>query len=79
MKYLNLADTEISDAGLINLGKMAGLESLDLTSTKISDDGLAHLYGLKNLKTLTVRQTEVTAAGADKLQKALPQCNVEQE
>jgi hypothetical protein len=63
----------------MHLGKMAGLETLDLTSTKISDAGLAHLYGLKNLKTLTVRHTEVTAAGADKLQKALPQCNIERE
>ncbi len=79
LKFLNLAHTGISDHGLKHIGNISGLETLDLTSTMIADAGLVHLYELKNLKILTLAGTDVTAAGAEKLQKALPHCQMERE
>jgi hypothetical protein len=38
---------------------------------------LARLGACKNLKILNVAKTKVTAAGIDKLTKALPKCRIE--
>ncbi len=74
---LHLERTKVSDAGLANLKDLQNLAYINLYQTGISDAGLAHLEGLKGLKNLYLWQTKVTKAGVDKLQKALPDCNID--
>lgn len=74
---LHLERTKVSDAGLANLKDLQNLAYLNLYQTGISDAGLAHLEGLKGLKNLYLWQTKVTKAGVEKLQKALPDCNID--
>lgn len=73
---LHLENTKITDAGLTHLKGLSNLEYLNLYGTGVTDSGLSELEGLKNLRAVYLWQTKVTPAGAEKLQKALPQCQV---
>jgi hypothetical protein len=90
LQRLYLCDTDVTDAGLVNLESMKDLYYLMLHNTvdtksgeirstvKVSDAGLDHLRGLRSLKTgsLFLWNTAVTEAGAARLQKALPHPDV---
>ncbi|MCB1061447.1 MAG: hypothetical protein KDN20_00840 [Verrucomicrobiae bacterium] len=67
IKWMDLARTQVSDAGLMNLGGMKNLNRLHLENTKITDAGLDHLKGLANLEYLNLYGTAVTDAGIQKL------------
>jgi hypothetical protein len=45
--------------------------------TKVKDAGLEHLETLKNLDELDLRNTNVTPKGGEKLQEALPTCQID--
>jgi hypothetical protein len=60
---LDLDFTEVTDAGLKELGSLKSLSFLDLMGTKVTDAGLKHLTGLKNLASLDLRETKVTESG----------------
>ena len=75
-KMLDLADTQITDAGLAHLAGLTELKTLSLDGTQITDAGLVHLKGLKGLEKLDLYSTKVTAAGVKKLQAALPKCKI---
>ncbi|MBC7855724.1 MAG: hypothetical protein IAF94_20020 [Pirellulaceae bacterium] len=60
--YLNMQQTECSDAGLVHLKSLRKLEYLTLNK-RITDEGLAHLANLKELKSLGLAQTQITGAG----------------
>ncbi|MCE9557302.1 MAG: hypothetical protein K8T91_28470 [Planctomycetes bacterium] len=77
LEWLWLNYTGVTDAGLAHLTHLKNLDTLDLEYTRITDAGLEHLTGLSNLKELRLRGTQVTAAGVARLQKALPNCNIE--
>ena len=64
LRYLHLAAT------------LKGLERLNLMQTEITDDGLKHLYKLGKLVDLDVTVTFISEAGARRLQKALPDCEI---
>ena len=66
----------VTDAGLVHLKGLARLEKLDLTNTQITDAGLVHLKGLTKLQRLNFWDTQVTYEGVKKLQKALPNCEI---
>jgi len=68
---LFLGNTRITDAGLAEIGKLAGLTKLDMETSTITDSGMPALAALKNLTGLTVRGTNVTVAGLAAL-KGLP-------
>ena len=68
---LILADTQVTDAGLVRLKGLRRLHSLWLNNTRITDAGLAHLMGLSNLRYLLIARTKVTDAGLPHL-KGLP-------
>ncbi len=59
----------LTDAGLKELGKMTGLQTLWLGVNdinhriRITDAGLAHLKDLQDLRTLSLNQTQVTGRG----------------
>lgn len=74
LRVLYLTDTQVDDAGIAELKTMSSLRFLALSGTKITDAALAPLAELKKLEKLFCLGTKVTAAGAEKLQKALPDC-----
>ncbi len=64
---LDLARTQVTDAGLAKVAKMSALKELRLDNTGIGDAGLVHLTGLKNLEYLNVYGSKVTDGGIQKL------------
>lgn len=53
LKFLNFSNSQITDAGLASLGKLASLEVLDINGCKnITDRGLEHLKKMTTLQKL---------------------------
>jgi hypothetical protein len=73
---LNLARTQVSDEGLEYLKGLDNIEYLNLYGSQVTDAGLEHLVGMTNLRKLYLWQSKVTPGGASKLQKELPDCEV---
>ena len=69
LRFLDLGDTQITDAGLVALTKPRTLTWLNLDGTDISDDGLASLNELTGLKMLSVERTRVTDTGLQRLNR----------
>jgi YHS domain-containing protein len=69
LRWLDLAGTRISDAGLAPIAAMSNLKRLHLERTGVTDAGLAVLSGLAGLEYLNLYGTEVTDAGLDSLEK----------
>ena len=64
VRELDLAYSELNDAGLRHLAGRTGLEHLDLSGNAISDAGLRHLAGFSLLRYLDLSQNSgVTDAG----------------
>jgi hypothetical protein len=78
LEQLGLSETPITEAALAHLEGLPRLQKLDLRNTGISDAGLAHLEGLKQLQELWLGGTQVTDEGVNKLQQALPDCQIVQ-
>ena len=74
---LNLAQSRITDAEIGNLAALTNLETLVLSQTAITDACVNDLAKLKKLKRLIVTETGITAGGVDKLQAALPDCQIQ--
>jgi internalin A len=66
---LNLASTDITDAGLKELRHFKSLRWLNLFGTKITDASLQYLGDLENLTSLYLNQTEVTDKGLQALRR----------
>lgn len=77
LKRLHLEKTQVTDSGLAHLAGLDGLVYLNLYQTGVSDAGLSHLKGMKNLRNLYLWQTKVTPEGAESLDAALPECDVD--
>ena len=77
LKRLHLEKTKVSDDGLAHLANLENLSYLNLYQTGVTDASLPHLEGLKNLKNLYLWKTQVTADGVEKLQQALPECEID--
>jgi hypothetical protein len=60
---LALADTAVSDAGLVHLGLLPALEHLDLSNTQVSDAGLKELAKITGLQRLDIWPSQVTDRG----------------
>ncbi|MDX8391793.1 MAG: P-loop NTPase fold protein, partial [Mariprofundaceae bacterium] len=60
---LNFVLSDITDAGLASLAKLANLKNLWLSHTQITDAGLASLAKLANLQNLGLIHTQITDAG----------------
>lgn len=65
--WVDLARSQITDAGVATLAKLPNLERLHLENTKVTDAGIASLAGLKGLEYLNLYGTKVTDAGIAKL------------
>jgi len=60
---VRLRECAVGDAGLVHLGKIAGLKRLHLEKTTVSDVGLKHLAGLKELEVLNLYGCTIGDAG----------------
>lgn len=58
-----LANTQVSDAGLVHLAGLTKLTYLWLHNTKLTDAGLVHLKDLSNLVSLDLADTQITDSG----------------
>jgi hypothetical protein len=76
LKFLALEGTPITDAGIAHLTAFRDLEYLSLSGTKCTDAGLVHLAKLPRLTHLLLWDTAITDAGYQKLQAALPECEI---
>ena len=74
--WLELADTKVTDTGLVHLKGMTNLVWLSLCDTQVTDAGLVYLEELTNLERLSLCDTQVTDKGVEKLQQALPNCEI---
>jgi hypothetical protein len=76
LQCLSLNDTQIDDDGLEALREFGDLQWLSLINTAISDRSLRHLKDIKSLRWLFLVGTKVTASGLEKLEAALPGCEI---
>jgi len=67
LTWLDLARTQITDAGLTKIGQLKNLSKLHLQQTAVTDEGLAGLEGLEYLEYLNLYGTQVTDAGLEHL------------
>ncbi len=54
LKSLDVSSTNISDVGLIEIGKQKNLQDLRLDGTHLTDEGLVHLRALSELRHLSL-------------------------
>jgi hypothetical protein len=66
---VDLASTEVTDAGLEPLRGLLHVIGLSLDNTHVTDTGLRHIEGLTQLVVLSLNKTQVTDAGMNRLQK----------
>ena len=62
---LDLRDASITDDGLEQIVRLAGLKRLNLAGTAVTDDGIQTISRLAGLKTLLVSSPEVTDDGLE--------------
>jgi Leucine-rich repeat (LRR) protein len=74
--YLELSETQVSDADLANVAELTNLTTLHLGETQITDHGLVHLQRLANLRELWLDDTQVTHAGLDHLKNLVGLTNL---
>ena len=77
LEALHLDHTPITDAALAHVGALESLVSLNLFGTAITDAGLQRLAGLRNLRSLFLAETNVTAERVARLQKDLPNAQID--
>lgn len=63
LTLLDLSDTDVSDLGMVQLGKMKTLKSLSLLYCNITGNGVRHIMGLRNLEYLNMDKREVSDDG----------------
>lgn len=67
--WLDLAKSQVTDAGMKSVGKMRNLEQLHLENTAVGDAGVAELSKLVNLEYLNLYGTGVTSGVFKSLSK----------
>ncbi|MBG29535.1 MAG: hypothetical protein CMI31_05985 [Opitutae bacterium] len=67
LTQLDLSKTQVTNKGMLNVGKCRNLTHLNLRDTQIGDEGLAGLRNLENLWYLNLLNTKVTNRGLSTL------------
>lgn len=78
LMFLRLHDTEVTDEGVKQLAELQWLEGLDLAGTNVSDKSVEFLVKLSHLTWLNIRGATISGDMVERLQTALPDCNIEQ-
>jgi hypothetical protein len=74
---LNFYDAGVTNRGLQELARMPNLRNLELASNlDVTDEGLVHLASIRSLQKLGLSGTGVTKQGVQRLQTALPHCEI---
>jgi hypothetical protein len=76
LNLLDLTGTLVTSDGLNHLKGLSQLRWLYLTDTKITDAGLEQLKALTGLTELVLLTTNCTPEGEQKIQQALPKCQI---
>jgi CheY-like chemotaxis protein len=63
LRFLSLADTRVTDAGLRHLTRLHALQELHLDDTEVTDEGLKTLANLPQLQILDLKRTKISDAG----------------
>jgi hypothetical protein len=63
LQFLDLIATRVSDAAMVEVGRLEGIERLWLAGTAVGDAGIIRLGGLKKLISLDLGGTRVTTGG----------------
>jgi hypothetical protein len=79
LERLDLQFTQVTDAGLEHLSGLTDPKRLLLRQTAVTDGGLEHLKTLTKLEQLGLQETKVTDEGVARLQKVLPDLNIERQ
>lgn len=74
--FVNLKGLPITDADLVPIGSLHGLEYLDLTFTPITDDGLDSVENLSSLRNLLLSPCQHSKARVTALRESLPTCQI---
>jgi len=74
--FISLPYTQVTDADLVHLKGLTGLQVLILIKTQVTDAGLVHLEDLTRLERLYFGNTQVTRAGYAALKAELPKLDV---
>jgi hypothetical protein len=68
----------VCDASLEQLSMLTHVTRLNiLRAPNVTDAGLEHLKGLTSLESLILQDTQVTPEGVERLQHALPDCQID--
>ncbi|MFO1484674.1 MAG: protein kinase [Verrucomicrobiaceae bacterium] len=76
LKELEIAGSDVTDAGIDHLRPMTGLTRLDLSNLKLTDACVPSLMELRGLQELGLTGTAITDKGLAQLKQALPKCEV---
>ena len=68
--------TAINDQQMGAIQYLPDVEVLNLTGTPVGDEGLGHVHGLTGLKRIYAAHTPITEQGVQKLEQALPDCEI---
>jgi hypothetical protein len=72
LQRLWIANTRVTDAGLVHLKGLHRLQELSLAETQVTDAGLLQLKDLENLRWLYLGRTRVSSTGASELERGVP-------
>lgn len=67
LRFLSLAETKVSNAGLVHLTRLKRLQELHLDNTGITNEGLSLLTGITSLQILDLKHTRINDEGLAKL------------
>lgn len=76
LEELSLTYTSVSDKGLARIATLPSLRTLHLTGVPITDASLDSLAHAPWLREIYIRWTKVTPEGVERLQRALPNCQL---
>ena len=79
LERINLGGTKITDRGLKDVSRLTNLTYLNLRYiSRITDPGIKELVKCKQLENLYLGHTQITDTAEAELQKALPNCKIDE-
>jgi hypothetical protein len=76
LRWLEVANTIITNEGVRRMVRMQKLEFLDLTGTQIDDSAVDYFSQFQSLRFLIIGNTAFTSVGVTRLRELLPTCDV---
>ncbi len=78
LQGLNVPAAGVTNRGVQELSRLPNIRKIELSgNSRITDDGLMYLESAKSLQRIVLWDTAVTREGVERLQKALPHCDID--